>query len=439
MPSPWALPRSTKAAVACAVALGAAAVAMTPLGCSKPSSEDIQLWKTTEKGPDKLRDALADRGVPAQLRAEALGALVDIGRAEEADGILGQQPADDRYAIIRAATPIDEAAMHDPSGEKALAFRDALFSLRQFADAEEKEKIDGILLPAIEHDLVSGRLRQGRHSIDKMLTAIGVGGASMLAKVLGEPTPAYPMAAELLGRVGDEAARAKGAAALVARARKERVIPPAMWKAIGTIGSPAAVKFLEEKSQDPNRETAVSAVRAMRERRDATILPLALKVAADPRADKLVRDEMFGVVESIGGIEARQGVLGVIASDKEEIVRYRAFEVLLAISKADGISPGLEAFPAAVAYKKVDVDDLLVKLIEKLGAPARPALVKTLASKSPLARMTAAMSLEQIGRAGDAPALEAVAKDGATVKGFPPGETVGKAAARAAEAVKKKA
>lgn len=261
----------------------------------------------------------------------------------------------------------------------------------------------------------------------------------MLAKVLGEPTPAFGTAAELLGRVGDDAARAQGAAALVARARKEKVIPPALWRAIGVVGGPVAMKFLEEKSQDPNRETAVSAVRAMRERRDASVLPLALKVAADPRADRLVRDEMFGVVESIGGPEARQGILGIIAGDKEEIVRYRAFEVLLAIEKADGILPGLEAFPAGAAYKRMDVDDLLVKLIEKLGAPARPALVKALGSRSPLARMTAAMSLEQIGRAADAPALEAIAKDGATLKGFPPGETIGKAATRAAEAVKKKA
>jgi hypothetical protein len=436
MRPPSALSPSAKAAVACAVALGLGVLAV---GCGKPTSENIQLWKTTEKGPEKLKDALNDRGVPAQLRAEAMAALCDIGRAEEADTILGQLPPDDRYAIIRAAIPLDEAAMHDPSPEKALAFRDALFSLRQFADGEEKAKIDSLLLPAIERDLVSGRLRNGRHSIDKMLTALGSGGAAMLAKVLGEPTAAYPLAADLLGRVGDEPARAKGAAALVARARKERVIPPALWRAIGGVGGPVAMKFLEEKSQDPNRETAVSAVRAMRERRDPSVLPLALKVAADPKADKLVRDEMFGVVESIGGIEARQGVLGIIASDKEEIVRYRAFEVLLAVSKADGIIPGLEAFPAAAAYKKIDVDDLLVKLIEKVGAPARPALVKALSSKSPLARMTAAMSLEQIGRAADAPALEAVAKDAATVKGFPPGETIGKAAARAAEAVKKKA
>jgi hypothetical protein len=418
----------------CALAWFAAAAS----GCSKPTSENIQLWKTTQKGPEKLRDALGDRSVSPSLRAEAAAAMVDSGHAEEAEGVIGQLSPDERFAIIRAAVPLDQAAMHDPSPDKALAFRDALFSLRQFAAAEEKEQIDVILLPSIEADLKSGHLRNGRHSIEKMLSAIGPGGAAMLANVLGEPTPAYPLAADLLGRVGDEGARNKGATALVARAKKEKPISVAMWKAIGTVGGPVALKFLEEKSQDPNREDAVSAVRAMRERRDASVLPLALKVAGDPKADKLVRDEMFGVVESIGGIEARQGLLGIISSDKEEIVRYRAFEVVLAISKADGIIPGLEAFPATAAYKKVDVDDLLVKLIEKLGAAARPALVKALDSRSSLARMTAVMSLEQVGRAPDAPALDKLAKDSTALKGFPSGETIGKAAARAAETVRKK-
>ena len=107
---------------------------------------------------------------------------------------------------------------------------------------------------------------------------------------------------------------------------------------------------------------------------------------------------MFGVIEGIGGLEAEKGLLGIISSDKDERVRYHAFESVLVVGKVNAVQPALEAFPASAAYKKVDVDDLLVKLIEKLGAPARPALVATLASRAPLARMTAVMALEQMGR-----------------------------------------
>jgi len=138
-------------------------------------------------------------------------------------------------------------------------------------------------------------------------------------------------------------------------------------------------------------------------------------------------------VEGIGGLDAEKGLVGIISSDKDEIVRYRAFESILAARKADGIQPGLEAFPASGTYKKADVDDLLVKLIEKQGPSARPALVKTLGSRASLARMTAAMALEQMGHAPDAQALEKLASDSTPVKGFPAGDTVGKQAAKAAE------
>jgi HEAT repeat protein len=309
--------------------------------------------------------------------------------------------------------------------------------------ADDQKRIDAVLLPAIENELKAGKVRQGRHSLEKMLTAIGNDSSAMLVRVLGMDVP-YGQVADLLARVGDEGARDKGAAALIARAAKIKASdkqPDMFYKAVGTLGGPTAVKFLEEKvtSLDKaDKDDALLATRALAARRDPAVLPFALKIAADQKADKTLRDEMFGVVEGIGGLESEKGLIGIISSDKDEIVRYRAFESILAARKADGIQPALEAFPASAAYKKVDVDDLLVKLIEKQGPAARPALVKTLASRAPLARMTAAMALEQIGRAPDAAALEKLVADTAPVKGFPPGETVGKQAAHAAETVKKR-
>jgi hypothetical protein len=427
-----------------AILLAAVAVAQWG-GCSKPTSDSIQLWKTTEKGPERLHDALADHSVPPKLRAEAAVAMVDIGRSEDVDTVMAQLPADDRAEIAKTLVPAYEAAMNaqGPAGtfsEKALAYRDALFSLRPSVPADVQKQIDSVLLPAIENELKAGKVRQGRHSLDKMLTAMGPASAAMLVRVLGTDGP-YGQIADLLAKVGDEPTRDKGAAALIARAPKIKATdkrPDMLYKAIGALGGPTAVKFLEEKAASGDKEEAVLAARALGERRDPAVLPFALKIAADTKADKTLRDEMFGVIEGIGGLDSEKGLVGIISSDKDEIVRYRAFESILAARKADGIQPGLEAFPASAAYKKVDVDDLLVKLIEKQGPQARPALLKTLTSRAPLARMTAAMALEQMGRAPDAPALEKLASDSAPVKGFPSGETVGKQAARAAEVVKKR-
>jgi hypothetical protein len=430
----------------------AAGIALLTFGlapaCNKPSSDSIQVWKTTEKGPERLREALADHGTPARLRAEAAVALVDIGGAEEVDTTFQTLPADDRSDIAKSLEPLFEVAMKDPAPDKALSARDGLYSLRQFVTPDEQKRIDAALLPVLESDLKAGHLRQGRHSVDKMLTAIGSDSGAMLARVLAEPDASYPQAADLLGKIGDAETREKGGIALVALAKtdgsrdrhpkKGKEPEGAIYKALGVVGGPTAVKFLEDKVTGANRDEAALAVRSLQERRDPAVLPFAVKVASDTKADKIVRDEMFGVIEAIGGLEAQRGLLGIISSDKEEIVRYRAFESALTAGKAEAIQAALEAFPAAVAYKKVDVDDLLVKLLEKLGPPARSALVKTLESQAPLARMTALMALEQLGRAPDAPAVQKLAGDSTTVKGFPAGQTIGKEAARVAEVLKKK-
>ena len=409
---------------------------------AKATSDNIQLWKTTQKGPERLHEALTDHSVAPRLRGEAAIALVDIGHADEVDAVMAQLPADDRAEILKTLIPTFEVAIKDPAPDKSLSARDALFSIRAYASPEEQKSIDGALLPAIASDLRTGHLRNGRHSMEKVLTAIGPESGKMLAEVLADPIPSYPLAADLLGKVGDEAARNAGATALIARAQKERTkekpVPPAMWRAIGSIGGPVVTKFLQERVLGSDKDEAAMAVRALGQRRDPAALPFALKVAGDTKADKLIRDEMFGVIEGIGGLEARKGLIAIISSDREELVRYRAFEVVLSTSKAAGIIPALDAFPAGAAYKKVDVDDLLVRLIEKLGAPARPVLVQALESRAPLTRMTAVMALEQVGGAAEAPALVKIAGDSTALKGFPPGETIGKQASRVAEALKKK-
>ena len=367
-------------------------------------------------------------------------ALVDLGRSNEVDAILSGASADDRAEIAKTLEPAYEMAMKDPAPEKALAYRDALYSLRQVAVPEDQKRIDAALLPVLETELEAGKVRQGEHSIEKMLTAIGPDSASMLIQVLAAPDRPYNQAADLLAKVGDEPARNRGAGALIGRApqikAKDKDHPELLYKALGTLGGPVAVKYLEGGVRRQAGGGAPGDAGAGA-RRDPTVLPFALKVAGDAKADKAVRDEMFGVIEGIGGLEAEKGLLGIISSDKEEIVRYRAFESELAARKADGIGPGLEAFPGSASYKKVDVDDLLVELIEKIGQPARPVLVQALGSQVPLARMTAVMALAQLGHAPDAPALEKLATDSSPVKGFPAGDTVGKEAAAAAETVKK--
>jgi len=421
--------------------------ALAAAGCERATSESIAQWKTTQKGPGKLQEALKDSSLAPKLRAEAAAALVDIGMADEVDGALAAVPAPNRAEIVKNLIPLFIAGMSNPAMPKARAARDGLFSVRAYADPDDQKQIDAVLLPSIEKDLREGRLSGGRHSLDKLLSGIGPAAAPLLVTLLEDPRVPFPGMVEALERVGDQAARDRASVALIKRALASPEIPVALWRALGSLGGKPGTNFLVQKAQSGSERDAVAATQALEQRRDPSLLPMALRIAGDPKANKAVRDEMFGLVEKIGGADAQQGLLRIIASDPTELVRYRAYEAALAVGKGAAIAPALEAFPEKASYKKEDVVDFLVKDITKIGPEARPALAGVLASRSALARMSAVLAYEaplpsdarrSLGGPGDAAAVLKLAGDKGTVRGFPPEDTVGKEAARVAAILQKR-
>jgi len=414
--------------------------ALASPACEKVTSENIQLWKTTEKGPGKLAQALRDGHVAPELRAESALALIDLGQWDDVLAAWTALPPETRTALAVAALPTATAAMKGPAPEKALTYRDFAFFFRADLPPGPRATLDADLLALILADLKVGRIRSGHVNVEKILQALGPSAWSSAASLLEEPVVAYPAIAELIGRGGDPGARAKAAQLLVVRMKGQSHPPAELWRSLGFVGGPAVAGYLTDrlKAAASAPEDALFAARVLVEHPQPEALPIALKIAADPAANKALRDECFGVAEAVGGPAAVSGLLGALKGAKEEMVRYRAFEAVLGAGKEDVLVQALDAFPVAATYKRADVDDLLVNLIAKLGAATRPALVKGLASASPLTRMTSVLALERVGKAEDAAALEGKAQDAGTVKGFPAGDTVGREAARVAAVVKKK-
>lgn len=409
--------------------------------CESVTSEHIEAWKGTQKGPDKIESALQSSNTPANLRAEAAAALVDIGRPEKVDEIMAALPAGERWEILKTLVEIDIKGMASPQLPKARDARDALFSIRQYAPPEEQKRIDTALLASIEKDLSEGRFTGGRHSLDKLLTAIGPPSGPMLVRLLGQPRAPYKGLAELLVKVCDEPTRDKGGAALLGRITAGQAIPNDMWLSLGTLGGPTVTEFLSTKMQKGSPDEAIAAAKALQQSRFPTVLGLALKIAGDAKANKELRGEAFGVVEKVGGPEALKGLLRIIAEDGNDIVRYRAHEAALEVGKGDAIVPALQAFSGKLSFKREDVIDFLVKDISKIGPKAKPAVLAALTSPSPLARMTAILALEaplpanakvRLGSVKDAAAVAKLGDDKAKIKGFPPGMTVGSEAKRVA-------
>jgi hypothetical protein len=415
--------------------------ALLLLACESVTSQKLEAWKATEKGPDKIEAALRDAKVAAGLRAEAAAALIDIGRPEKADEILAALSAGERWEILKTLVEIHIKGMASPQIPKMREARDGLFSIRQYAPPEEQRRIDQVLLKSIEKDLAEGRFAGGRHSLDKILTAIGVASGPMLVRLVADPKAPLRGLAELIVKVCDEPTRDKGGQALLGRVHAGKPIANDLWLALGLLGGKTVTEFLLGKVQKGSPDEAIAAAKALQQSRFPSLLPQMLKVAGDGKADKELRGEAFGVIEKIGGLEAEQGLFRIIAEDKNEIVRYRAHEAALEIGKGDVIVPALQAFPAQLSFKREDVVYFLVKDISKIGVKAKPQLLSALASHSPLARMTAVLALEaplpsnpkgHLGAAEDVSALMKLADDKSVIKGFPSGMTVGAEAKRVA-------
>jgi hypothetical protein len=404
--------------------------------CDDVTANRIQDWKNTEKGPGKLEDAVKRGGLAPDLRAQAAVALMEIGRGEVVAAAIEGMPAGDRESFTAAAVPQYAAVLENVAGGHVVDARDALFDLRRHAPPAEQRRIDLVLLPSLARDLRAGRYVGGRHSIDKILGAMGPAPGAMLVQLLEEPSSPYPAIVEVLAKLDDAGVRERAARALIARADKLPRVPPQLTRSIALLGGRAATAYLQTKIEKGGAEEAVEAAVALQKAPpDPALVPFALRIVGDRGANKAVRDEMFGVLERVGGPEAAAGLIKVIASDPEPAARYAAFASAIAIGRAEALGPALEAFPAGATYKQEDVADFLVTEIQKLGLAARQPLLALLSSRSAFVRLTAVLSLGALGSPADAAAVKALAGDRAAVKGFPGAATVGTEASRVAAAL----
>jgi hypothetical protein len=409
--------------------------------CEGVTAERIETWKGTQKGPLKIEQALQNTSLAPNIRALAAAALVDIGKPEKVDEVMVLLPAAERMEICKSLIDLHIKGMQSDKVPKVRDARDALFSIRLYVPADEKGRIDQVLLANIEKDLQDGRFSGGRHSLEKILSSIGVGAGPMLVKLFVDPRAPYKGLAELAVKVCDRASLEAAGNAFLKRIPEGSPMPPEMWNSLGILGGNPIATFLETKLLKGTAEESILAARALQQSRFPTLLPVVINIAASSKSKRDLRDEMFGVMEVIGGPEAERGLLQIIAGDKEDLVRYRAHEALLEIGKEKVIVQALEAFPVKATYLRQDVLDFLVKDIGKLGPKSKPQVLNALNSLSPLARMTAVLALGSplpmnpktfLGEAADAKVVAKLTGDKATIKGFPSGISVGTEAQRVA-------
>jgi hypothetical protein len=416
------------------------------LACESVTPSRIEYWKGSTKGPGKLTAAITKANLSPRLRAQAAVALAEIGMSDAAERAAATLPAPVRWEILKTLVPLLTARLADADPVRARNARDALFAWRRISPSDVVARIDAALVPALARDFRSSRPSEGRFGLAHMVRSIGHRTAPMLVSLLREGRGDYLAASQLLAEVGDGSEREEGGMILVGRARSvdqrgREHEADALWAAMGLLGGRSVTAFLSRELREGSHYQAIRAAHALQVGSFPEVVPLALALAARPGTNAVLRDELFQVVARAGGPVADRGLLDLIARHRDHAIRFHACHTALLVGQAAAIGPMLEALPVHRVYRKSELVERLVSQLVLVEPGVKTAVLRALHSRSPVARMVAVLALEvrampkvetRLGNAADVPALRRLARDRATVKGFPPGESVGSEALRVA-------
>lgn len=229
----------------CAVAV-AISLATVLAACEKTDHSNIEKWMNTEKGPGKLRNALADSGLDPDLAAHAAENLVRIGKDKDVRDAFAAMRPERKVAVAGKLAPRlwERARVEgDATVPKPLQItaKDALFDLRAVADDETKQKIDGYLTDWYAVGYYEKRANLGASSGAVILRALGAPAAERMMQA-ANAVVAQPESANKRVRIGDE-----------------------LMLGLAVTGTPAAVKYVldiavMDRGDDTLAERALSAL-----------------------------------------------------------------------------------------------------------------------------------------------------------------------------------
>src|SRR5512138_316333 len=106
-------------------------------GCEKTNDENIDKWTHTQKGPGKLRKAMADEELDVNLSAHAAANLIKMGQDPDVRNALEKMSPGRRTQLIGALAPRlwDLARVPNESdlpNSQQIAAKDALVNARKY-------------------------------------------------------------------------------------------------------------------------------------------------------------------------------------------------------------------------------------------------------------------------------------------------------------------
>lgn len=183
-------------------------IALLVAGCEKTNHDNIDKWTHTEKGPGKLKHAVADEGIDPDLSAHAAANLIKMGKDPDVRQVFDQMGQARRQQVLAKLAPRlwemarIEGDMQMPNPRQVGA-KDALFSLRKYADDATKQQIDTYLMDWYGAPSYEGRANVGANVGASVVRLIGQPACKKLKQVT-DGIIAAPGQEKAKNRIGDE-------------------------------------------------------------------------------------------------------------------------------------------------------------------------------------------------------------------------------------------
>ena len=382
-------------------------------GCEKTNHENIDKWTHTQKGPGKLKNALADEGIDADLSAHAAANMIRMGSDPEVREAFEQMSPARRVAVIEKLSPRlwDVARIEkedDLPGAPQITAKDALIGLRKYASDPEKQQIDTYLIDWYCTVAYEGRAKVGAVLGAAVMRMIGPPAAKKLMAV-ANATIAAPGQEKAKLRIGDE-----------------------LMIGMAATGAPEAVKYVLDIAK-MDRGDATLSKRAMNALHTAYINPgglfdLAEPTALVPNLDALVaiaKDESMSgqpvndaieLIRAAGSPACLAPLLAMIPyPHKEPRFRYAIAYAAIHCSGTKSFVEVVKALPDSGNYAKDDLNGAVSGEIAKLTPrqPVLDGLRQLLDDKGRMSRWVAMEALTLMKSVEDAPKIAALsgAKD----------------------------
>jgi hypothetical protein len=398
------MPSGRTVVLRCALSLALAGPVVVSTGCEKADHENIDRWTKTQKGPEKLKKALHDPALDADLSAHAGENMLKMGQDAEVRRALETMAPDRRSLLTAKLAPRlwnmarVEGDMTVPTPAQ-IAAKDMLFDLRKYADAATRAQIDGYLSDWYTSGYYEGRATLGKYMGAAVIRTLGPPAGEKLASA-ANAVLAAPVQGSKRVKIGDE-----------------------LLLGLAVSGHPEAVKYVLDVFRmdrgDPTlAERAIGALyRAYAEpggmfdvADPAALVPnldRIVEVAKDDTQAPQVTNDAVGLIRATGMPHCLPPLLQMVTHQhKDERYRWVGVNNALKCGRVQAIAPVVAALPVDGAYERETVTGAVAQEIAKMS-PRDNALAEArtlVASPSWVARwigveaLAAAKSKEDLAR-----------------------------------------